>query len=688
MDTSSTPKRTSVPVAFWAVALLVIACIGAAIFLVPSEDEIIERLTADGKIDRLREIVAEKIGREPTDRDLIEHAVGELDKGDWDETGTNAVKHLAANAKDVEEGFEAIADLESEIPPGPAGAIYSKMANRALAENRPDVAARIFERIGSLSGMSESVTTDIVASLRASSKPAEALAILTKFKQSNGGELPGALEQLSDTLALESGAVDMAFHSARQRFEKNKEKSPEAMREAIDKLITAGSHAGRTGELIPLCNEYLATTPAGKMTWIQIIERRTKNKKFADKEFEHVATEAAKFCRWNNQPDKAFDYFRKLAALGKLEALEECVALHKPLLRESDMVDLLDAFIPVDGKPDYTLLAAQIHAKRTDYSVADDLYRQHLKANPKDAKTWADLAGMWDAAGELGTALDAYRKGAAASTDNHVLQKRIARTLISMGDFEGALNHYATMDKYDRKDLTAYLTLSNNLGENRSVNDALRKWFTLPGERRPIDFARLARSYGVLGESDSMVTVYKRGIKTFPKNRDLKIELARELSRLRRHSEVMSVISSSGMRNDPEAVSLHLSSALATKQYRSGLSFSGSNAEKRMELPISAKLPLAEIYYQTGSVSKSNSLYNSIPSSELPTLTKATVAFRKGNHAEAERLLRRHLASNSKDHKSWSFLASVYQAQRKKTEAQTAYQRALSLLKADMKRRS
>ena len=148
----------------------------------------------------------------------------------------------------------------------------------------------------------------------------------------------------------------------------------------------------------------------------------------------------------------------------------------------------------------------------------------------------------------------------------------------------------------------------------------------------------------------------------------------------------MTFLAGSGLRNDPEAISLHLASSLALKNYSRGLAFAGSNADTRVELPISAKLPLAEIYYQTGAVSKSNRLYNSIPKSELPALTQATIAFRKGQHAEAERLLRRHLAIAKGDSKVWSFLASVYQAQRKKTEAQHAYQRALELLRAEMRR--
>lgn len=688
MKTDQSPNRNSVPVAFWAVVVLVIICVGAAMFLVPGEDLVMKRLTADGKIQRLREIVAGKIGREPSDHDLLEHAVAELGKNGWDETGTQAVEQLAANVENIEGGFAAIADLGEEIPAGSAGSIYSKMARRALAENKPQLAAKIFQRIADLSGMSEDLTTEIVTSLRASSEPAEALAALKEFKQDNGGELPESLNQLLGTLALEAEDHATAFQSAHERFERDREKSPEKLRAAIDRLITAGSHAGRTGELIPLCDEYLATTPAGKMTWLQIVEQRVDNPSFDDPEFTQIANEAAKFCRWNNQADKAFDYFRKLSALGSSDALQQCIELHKPLLRESEMVTLLDAFIPVDGRPEYTLLAAQIHAKRTDYAVADHLYRKHLSAHPDDAASWAELGGMWDAAAEFSLALDAYRNGANINPDDQTLQRRIGRTLISMGDFEAALEQYAGMQNYDRKILTHYLTLATNLGDNAAANDALRKWFTLPGERRTVDYLRLARSYGALGQRDNMIAVYMRGIKAFPKQREIKIELARELSRLRRHSDVMQVISSSGMRDDPEAVSLHLASALASKQYKSGISFSGSDAERRMELPISAKLPLAEIYYQTGSVAKSNALYNTIPESEMPTITRATIAHRRGKFGEAETLLRRHLASNSRDHRGWSFLASVYQAQRKKPQAQEAYQRALDLLKADLKRRN
>ena len=686
-DKPAQRKKNSVPIAFWAVALLVILCVSAAMFLVPSDTAVMKRLTTDGKIERLREIVSEKIGREPTDSDLLEHAVSELGKDGWDEAGIETVEQLATNIEEVEEGYKVITKIEKDIPAGPAAAIYSRLAHRALAEENPKLAAQVFQSLGNLSGMSEERTSEIVSSLRAASAPGEALDVLIKFKEDNGGELPDSFSELYDTLALESENVGLAFDSALERFDKNK-KNPEMMRKAIDKLITAGSHAGKTDKLIPLCDEYLATTKAGKMTWLEIVKARHEDPNFTDKEFAEVAREAAKFGRWNDMPDKSFDLFRKLAALGDKTALQECIDLHKPLLRESEMATVLDAFVPVEGKPEYTLLAAQIHAKRTDYAAADELYHQHLEANPKDAKVWAELGGMWDATSEFSQALDAYRKGAKANPEDEQLKKRIARTLVTMGDFEGALDSYARMKKYDRKILTSYLTLASNLGHAGAANDALRKWFTLPGERRKIDYIRLARSYAALGQNDSMIKVYERGMKVFPKDREIVIELARELSMLRRHSEVMSLISRKGLRNDAEAMSLHLSSALASKNYRTGLAFSGTNAESRLTLPISAKLPLAEIYYQTGNVSKSNKLYNSIPKSEMPALTQATIAFRRGQFGSAESLLRKHLASNKKDHKSWSFLASIYQAQRKKPQAQDAYQRALDLLKADMKRRS
>ena len=687
MKTDKTGKSKSRPVAFWAVAALVLACVGGAVFLIPSDSQVMKRLTADGKIQRLREIVSEKTGSEPTDAELLEHAVGELGKGGWDETGTQAVEKLALGIEDTRESFDTITRLEGELPPRPTAAIYSRMAKRALANNQPKLASDIFQKLGDLSGMSEDRITEVVSALRASEAPAEALDALGKFKDDNGGELPVALEELYSTLALESGKVDVAFDAAREGFEKRKQRSPEEMRKAINKLMVTGAHAGRTEELIPLCEEYLATTEAGKLDWHGILKRRKENPSFSDPEFEQVALEAAKFSRWNNQPDKSFDLFRKLAALGSPGALEECVSLHKPLLREAEMADILDAFVPVEGKPEYTLLAAEIHAKRTDYEQADGLYRKHLAAYPEDTEIWDHLAGMWDSAGKLGFALEAYKKGAAIDPSNTKIQKRITRTLVSLGDFKGALAHLGSQKKYDRKTLTQYMTLAESLDNPVAANDALRKWFTLPGQRRAIDYSRLGLSYGALGRNDDMIKVYRRGIQKFPKDRALKIELARELSQLRRHSEVMSSLAGSGLRNDPEAISLHLSSALAVKDFRRGLAFAGSNAENRLDLPVSAKIPLAEIYYQTGSVSKSNKLYNSISSSELPTITRATLAHRRGQYPEAERLLEGHLATNKKDHSGWSFLASVYQAQRKKPEAKRAYQRALELLKVDMRRR-
>ena len=443
--------RDPVPIAFGAVAAIVATCVGAAIFLIPSESEVMQRLTADGKIQRLREIVTKKTGREPSDSDLLEHAVSELGKDGWDEAGTEAIEQLAANFPGVEEGFEAVTQIEAEIPPEVASSVYGRMASRSLAEEKPELAADIYRRLGRLSGMDKELTAKIVSSLHATSRPAEALDVLIQFREENGGELPESFARLYETLALESGQAEIAFDSARASYDRDKGRTPEQMRAQIDRLIATGSQAGRTGELIPLCDEYLATTPAGKLDWVEIIAARARDPAFDDPEFRQVANEAAKFCRWNDMPDRAFDLFRKLAALGDMESLEQCVSLHKPLLRESEMVMLLDAFVPVDDKPEYMLLAAQLHAKRTEYEAADQRYRQHLASFPSDADTWLELGGMWDATANFESALDAYRRGASANPDDTTLAKRVARTLVSMADYEGALDFFRGMPKYDRK---------------------------------------------------------------------------------------------------------------------------------------------------------------------------------------------------------------------------------------------
>ncbi len=338
---------------------------------------------------------------------------------------------------------------------------------------------------------------------------------------------------------MEAGESDAFLESAIAQFERSRSSSRRQRRAAIDKLITAAISAGRSAEVVPACEEFLAGTSAGQLDWRQIIGEREKNPQFDDQDFREIANETATLYRWNNQPDKAFDLYRKLAALDDSGAIQQCLELHLPLLRESEMVELLDAFIPIEDHPEYTLLAAQIHAKRTDYETADKLYREHLAANPDDAAIWAELGGMWDACSRLELALEAYRHGSAANPGDDRLRKRIARTIVSLGRYEEALDYHREMERFDRKGLTQYLTLATNLGDHTATNDALRKWFTLPGERRAIDYLRLARSYGALGQYENMVAVYRRGVSAFPDQRDIKLELAGELSRLHRHSDVM-----------------------------------------------------------------------------------------------------------------------------------------------------
>ena len=683
----STANGSSVTLGSWGGIVLASVCITAALLLVPGDTEHLERVIADGRIDRLREIAAEEIGYQPDDRQLLEFALSDLGKDGWDERGISAAQQLVAQIEDTPSAYLGVQKFGDELPDRGIAKIYSSLARRSLADGNPALAAEIYKVHAIRTGMSEELTAKLVESLRFSEKPREAYEALAQFKLENAGQMPAALIELHDALALEAGDVETAFDSMRERFDKVKARSRGELRERIDKLIAAGSQAGRSDELITLCDEFLATTEADALTWEDIFERRRLEPEFDDGAYREIAGEAAKFCRWNDQPDKAFDYLRKIAALGNSSALDACVALHKPLLREHEMADLLHRFVPLDTCSDYTLLAAQLHAKRTKYELADAYYQQHLHDHPGDAKIWAERAGMWDAAGQFEKALDAFRESARADPDDTASQLRIARLLVTLGQYDDALEHYSQLDELDPKAVSQYYTLATNLGSATAANDAMVKWFRLPGERRPIDHSRLARSYSAMGKHDKMIQTYRAAIKRNPRDRGLPLDLASELGTLRRHAEVMAVLGDSGLRNDPEAVSLYLQAALARKQYAAGLSYCGSGAEIRHQLPISAKLPLAEIYYQTGAVEESNRLYNSIPASEIPLPTRAALAFRKRDYATAEQLQKRHLNANPNDHSGWSFLGSVYQAQLKKREAREAYQRGLSLLKKRMSRR-
>ncbi|MGI9239701.1 MAG: hypothetical protein ACR2RV_02805, partial [Verrucomicrobiales bacterium] len=307
MQSEPTPNRNSSPVAFSAVAILVVACVGSAVFLIPSEGDLFGRLTSDGKIERIREIVGQKIGHGPTSSELLRHGVEMLGEDGWDESDTQALEQLAEEIDDVGDGFATFGELADAIPTEAAGTVAHRLAERALGENRPELAAEILKDISERTGGSAELTSTIVHALRASSKPGEGLAVLAQFKEKNGGRLPDHLAELFDKLALESGDVDTLLAAALERFENCHAAPAGERRSALDQLIAAATSAGRSDEVIASCEEFLASTRAGGMTWLEIIDERDADPGFGDPDFEDVAAKIATFYRWNNQPDAAFD---------------------------------------------------------------------------------------------------------------------------------------------------------------------------------------------------------------------------------------------------------------------------------------------------------------------------------------------------------------------------------------------
>ena len=325
MESDTTDHRNSTPITFWAVAVLVFglrrrsdaagaererpcSCAGSRSMARSSGSE---RLFRD------------KIGHEPSGSEPPSNRGAEMLGSDgWDTADEEALELLAAKVDEVEEGFAAITRI-SDKPPGGIHRHQStaRWQGRALAENRPRLAAQI-EKLGERRDSPEELhRLKIVQSLRACSEPREALAALATFREENGANSLRTLGKLFDTLALESGELDPFFEiGPRPRnFEMAEQRPPEEMRAAIDKLITAGTHAGahRRALTTVVTTTSPAPSPASSVK-TQIIEARNKTPDFDDPDFRHVATAAASSSAGTGSPDRSFDLYRKLAAIGAL----------------------------------------------------------------------------------------------------------------------------------------------------------------------------------------------------------------------------------------------------------------------------------------------------------------------------------------------------------------------------------
>lgn len=698
------------------VLVLLIGSIGASYWLVPRQDQLVERLFLDKQYDRMAEYLrsglvdstsfkASDIRRLSADQlTLLSHLLRLTPREQLNVIFTrerlpqyNLIIHGVAMGAmryvDVIPPDEAWALVQPHL--GQIGGaqqldICQMLATNALAVGKPAAAASILTHAVVLQEASWTTCRNMTLSFRWSGQTgAGAKALDSWFKGHERALSPDDFHQavtLGREMAVESGNPALAFDfCVREMAALSKDAAISA-----DTIKTAHSLAlqcSRTSDLLPWLSRYVGTLPESGMDW-KILRQRASENPASVADFVHWAGLLAQFCDWNSKFDQAYDQHFRLAAAGSLTSLDRCLELSDFLGRDEDTAELLLTLKPFEQREKAKLELARLLASLGRDGDSMPLYESWLATHPDDRAARYEHACLLEDMGDEDASMKALDELVRRFPSDVPAVKKLAEARIRADRHAEALRLYAALPPahHDPQSLENYAMLAESLDDHEQLHRALQ--LTVKAQKSPTveQYLDLAEAASYLDDPHVQTAGLEEGIKRNPDSALLRISLANAWLRAEDFEQAIATLTTNpALRDNMEAVALSLSLAPDVRDPTRILDFVGADVEKRFALPVESRLDLAVLYRVCGEPKKSDEIFATVPEMPENTSLLAQARFEIGDYEDAVRLMSSHMTSHPRAGASdWIFLGEIYEALGRPEDAKRAYDYSLALLTADL----
>lgn len=672
-------------------AVLTLA-LGLAGLLIPRQGELVSRLVKDGRHDRALALVGESVGggqasdSPPTPANLVTVLLDSADQH-FDEAAIQRIDALVRITDDPAGVRKVLFDRRRILPHGLLPTLLDHLATRAVHLGNPALAVSLFGDLETLQGLDLDQTGRCVAACRFAGQPRAALDVISRYLEANRlpfTQLPEDLRMTTIALHREVNEGSKAFDLLSEEFKATLD--PAQRHELVELLTTVAAQSDRLPDSLPLLQDYLASTDAGRKDWTELLGRNPSSPSDAD--FLRFGKILARHLEWNNRTSESFDLYRRLAAMGDLESLDRCLTIYPWVDRQDDAADLLEALAPVKGREAYTLLLARLQAERGRFREAETIYRAELAgAHAGDATVWAELGGILDAQDRFDETLAAYRRALDLSPERHDIRIRLARLHVTLGNHAAALLAYRKLpaEAHDRKTREDFAMIAKSLDSPRDFIHAVQLKLDAESVADPGHYLDIADAWDSLAEPGSVETSLREGLKRFPGNAPLTLRLADHLSVAGRPEEAFELLTRS--------------QKLADKRFSSRILSLGIDLGRPEEtIRLVAKLPedwspseridLANLHEELGDVEGALAQYRLAGEADVEIARiEAEQRHHRGDHAGAAEAQARYLSLlREPDAEGWTFLGDLYHLLNRAPEAEAAYQKALEHLKLQLAR--
>lgn len=216
--------------------------------------------------------------------------------------------------------------------------------------------------------------------------------------------------------------------------------------------------------------------------------------------------------------DHSFDYHLRLAAMGRLESLDRCLALTDFLGRTDECAQLLEVVGEVGERPDLPLRLANMLASLGEDERARPLFERWLQQHPDDRDSAYGYACLLEDLGEEDNAMRAFDEVLKHHPGDVPAIKKLAENYIRAGRHAEALKLYTTLDDADHD----HYTLENYalLAESEEDFDRLLIAQTMAArkERTAAAYLEIATTARVLKDKAGAISLIREGVERLPES--------------------------------------------------------------------------------------------------------------------------------------------------------------------------
>jgi tetratricopeptide (TPR) repeat protein len=654
------------------VIVAVIAGLVGLTFLIPDRDQLFKRFLSDGDADSASKLLALGEGDNPAavTKSITKELLILGHRSDWNSSTVDIINSFLkrhddfANAADL-----VIADAES-IPGKARNSILATLIDRSLADADMERAVEIQALLISLSkDLTPDLVRQAVRTYRFNAEPGRALNLINRL-QDQSSKLPEDLRELRVTLARETSRPDLAFNLLSIKIRASRK--PAEIKKLIPEAVKIGVEAGHLDQLIPLYRRYISQF------------QNTNDPLVAD-----YSMKIAKTFEWTGHANKAFDAYLPLASKGNAEAMERCLKLNAGLYRPEDLLSALLTAEPHFGDENpYLLKTAQLLAEAADHDKSIARYEHYLAKNPEDSDAQLRLGLIHDERQNFEAAIPPFTRAHELDPNNITIVFHLATACVAHRDYELALTHFRSLAllSEDPHHAEQYASIAFSLNETSAYNEALARVLELkPTAGNAII---LAASLRESGDTSQAIAVLSEALRTEPDHLALRTNLADLQLRAKRPDLALRVLQpiSASKHSDIVPIVVDALSSLSVSshagQTASYLRTYGPALEQAANLPSNNLIDLANLERSYGSQSRSSKLLRrALRECTLPN-HHAQAHYHLGNPREALHHQLSFIKNTPRTvSEDYHFLGDIYTALDQKSNASSAYNYAVILLK-------